>query len=809
MAQPSKPVVVQLRPSELVLLWQPGSDTAGAEGYCVELRHSLHDGVNHGTFGSWKVAVPNTWSLHPACHLRDLHPESCYEFRVAAVNGTSGVSPTSDPILMPADTGGHPAAVATAAPPPGQRRPTASLSARESRREQPSEPAALSRRAAGPSTARARRRSPSPEQGKTSRSTTGLPEGQNPRARRSRATKPSGAAPAQERGKGEGRRKAGGRQPRARASGGHSGGGGGGGGGFAAQALAATAGERFAVQALKRRASRRASAADGGAPLVAGLARAPLPSEASYLLTLLEASNQGESRDGLTLPHTLEQLGDASLQAALDAFTAADAFRTGRLVRRDYCGMLGALYAAAGAAPLSPKEATQLFEQADLHRKGYVCFHEARHLVIVISPRDTCAFARCCTPGRATPTPTPAPTPSLTPTTNPAQVLHAWPRIQAVCDAARVDQAEHIAAAAPASPGARSFEEVASGVAVGDELGRLQLRRALSELSDLLPGEAALAEPRGAATVHALLQSVGPDILTQLAQACSQPRVSASAATLGVRHVVEAVTLGVEAATQVLQPPCTEAASCNPTCPQAFASHAPEADGRLRGSSLLGLAASLAQGQVGGGLGLVSREELERVLLLPSAGAEPEREGAVSLEGWVGDGEGGAGAVSPGGAEREGWAELGGAAGAAARGILQAAAMRQGVSFLEAAARLARLLRRQGPDGKRLSWERYCALLLHVSAQAGHSIPAQASEAEPDPDPDPDPDPNPNPSPNPSPDPNPHCADERGGAAGECGPLPHLRRPRARRAGPAPVPQAHGPARRAERLDTLGHPGEA
>ena len=401
MAQPSKPVVVQLRPSELVLLWQPGSDTAGAEGYCVELRHSLHDGVNHGIFGSWKVAVPNTWSLHPACHLRDLHPESCYEFRVAAVNGTSGVSPTSDPILMPADTGGRPAAVATAAAPPGQRRPTASLSARESRREQPSEPAALSRRAAGPSTARARRRSPSPEQGKTSRSTTGLPEGQqNPRARRSRATKPSGAAPAQERGKGEGGRKAGGRQPRARASGGHSSGGG---GSFAVQAQAATAGERFAVQALKRRASRRASAADGGAPLVAGLTRAPLPSEASYLLTLLDVSSQGESRDGHTLPHTLEQLGDASLQAALDAFTAADAFRTGRLGRRDFCGLLGGQYAAAGAAPLSSQEATQLFEQADLHRKGYVCFHEVCYLVI--TPRDACASPRCCTPGQAKPKP--------------------------------------------------------------------------------------------------------------------------------------------------------------------------------------------------------------------------------------------------------------------------------------------------------------------------------------------------------------------------------------------------------------------
>jgi hypothetical protein len=83
-------------------------------------------------------------------------------------------------------------------------------------------------------------------------------------------------------------------------------------------------------------------------------------------------------------------------------------------------------------------------------------------------------------------------------------VLHAWPRIQAVCDAARAGQAEHAAAPAPASPGATSFEEVASGVAVGDELGRLQLRRALSELSERLPGETALAEPRGAATVHSL-----------------------------------------------------------------------------------------------------------------------------------------------------------------------------------------------------------------------------------------------------------------------------------------------------------------
>ena len=236
---------------------------------------------------------------------------------------------------------------------------------------------------------------------------------------------------------------------------------------------------------------------------------------------------------------------------------------------------------------------------------------------------------------------------------------------------------------------------------------------------------------------------------------------------------------------------------------QAFASHAPEADGRLRGSSLLGLAASLAQGQVGGGLGLVSREELERVLLLPSTGAEPEREGAVSLEGWVGDGEGGEGAVPPQGVERGGLGGAGGAAGAAARGILVAAAMRQGVSFLEAAARMARLLRRQGPDGKRLSWERYCALLLHVSTQAGHSIPAQASEAQPGPKTEPEP------GPGPEPNPNPHCADERGRAAGERRALPHLRRPRAWSARPARVPQAHGAPRRAERLDPLRHPGEA
>ena len=41
-------------------------------------------------------------------------------------------------------------------------------------------------------------------------------------------------------------------------------------------------------------------------------------------------------------------------EAALDAFTAADTFRTGTLSSRDFCGMLGRLYAAAGAAPLSP-----------------------------------------------------------------------------------------------------------------------------------------------------------------------------------------------------------------------------------------------------------------------------------------------------------------------------------------------------------------------------------------------------------------------------------------------------------------------
>lgn len=117
-------------------------------------------------------------------------------------------------------------------------------------------------------------------------------------------------------------------------------------------------------------------------------------------------------------------------------------------------------------------------------------------------------------------------------------MLHAWPRIQAVCDAARAERAEQKeqkeqkeqapTAAAPVSPGAASFEEVASGVAVDDELGRLQLRRTLSELSELLPGEAALAEPRGAATVHALLQSVGAEMLTQLAQACDPPRASTS-----------------------------------------------------------------------------------------------------------------------------------------------------------------------------------------------------------------------------------------------------------------------------------------
>ena len=186
----------------------------------------------------------------------------------------------------------------------------------------------------------------------------------------------------------------------------------------------------------------------------------------------------------------------------------------------------------------------------------------------------------------------------------------------------------------------------------------------------------------------------------------------------------------------MLQPPCSQATSRSPTPPQVFASHAPEADGRLRGSGLLRLVASLAEGQVGGGLGLVPCEELERVLLLPSAGPEPEREGKVSLEGWVGDGEGGDGEGGDGeGGEGAASAEtrageLGGAAGAAARGILEAAAMREGVSFLEAAARIARLLRRQGPDGKRLSWARYRALLRHVSSQAGHSLPAHASEEE-------------------------------------------------------------------------------
>ena len=132
-------------------------------------------------------------------------------------------------------------------------------------------------------------------------------------------------------------------------------------------------------------------------------------------------------------------------------------------------------------------------------------------------------------------------TQSRAPALTPEQVLHAWPRIQAVCDAARAERAARAewaaqkeqkeqapAAAAPVSPGTASFEEVASGVAVDDELGRLQLRRTLSELSELLPAEAALAEPRGAATVHALLQSVGAEMLARLAQACNPPRASTS-----------------------------------------------------------------------------------------------------------------------------------------------------------------------------------------------------------------------------------------------------------------------------------------
>ena len=134
----------------------------------------------------------------------------------------------------------------------------------------------------------------------------------------------------------------------------------------------------------------------------------------------------------------LEQLGDAALQAALDAFTAADTFRTGRLSSRDFCGMLGKLYAAAGAAPLSPKEAAQLFEQADRHCNGHVCFHEARRPV---TPRD-CRLAT--TPygtrvlRRAAARPAALPRPQgRAPALTPEQVLHAWPRIQAVCDAAR------------------------------------------------------------------------------------------------------------------------------------------------------------------------------------------------------------------------------------------------------------------------------------------------------------------------------------------------------------------------------------
>ena len=204
-----------------------------------------------------------------------------------------------------------------------------------------------------------------------------------------------------------------------------------------------------------------------------------------------------------------------------------------------------------------------------------------------------------------------------------------------------------------------SFEELAGGV-TGDAMGRLRLRLALFELSELLPFEAALAQPRGAASVHALLQSVGPDVLTQLAQ--------------------------------------------------AFASHEPDPDGKLRGSSLQGFVASLTEGRVGGGLGLVPRNELKRVVLLPSvalthrgvpggeAEVEPEPEPEPERE--------------PAGLE------------------LGAAAMRQGVAFLEAAPRLARLLRRQGPVGRRLPWERYCELLRHVSSQARHSVQASLDEWE-------------------------------------------------------------------------------
>ena len=67
---PSKPVIVQLQPDSLVLLWQPASDTAGGHGYRIELRRGVPDphGLEKEEFGPGEVAVPDSRSLHPACH---------------------------------------------------------------------------------------------------------------------------------------------------------------------------------------------------------------------------------------------------------------------------------------------------------------------------------------------------------------------------------------------------------------------------------------------------------------------------------------------------------------------------------------------------------------------------------------------------------------------------------------------------------------------------------------------------------------------------------------------------------------------
>jgi Ca2+-binding EF-hand superfamily protein len=126
----------------------------------------------------------------------------------------------------------------------------------------------------------------------------------------------------------------------------------------------------------RRRLKHELLAAVGGPPLSTMTRSVPLPGLSTSEYLTLVASRAGSQREGRDLMTVLGQLEDLEVEAALDAFRAADVSGTGTLERRDFARLLRQLAAQHGTDPLGDEECEAVFVRWDVDGSGELDINE-------------------------------------------------------------------------------------------------------------------------------------------------------------------------------------------------------------------------------------------------------------------------------------------------------------------------------------------------------------------------------------------------------------------------------------------------